>query len=116
MKTYDSGITSPATNLRAPTRTERINHAAAIVVMVLSLTALLTVLSGYIHPPQRPETDEGAAAHIFQLSVVALVPAILIFLATADWKQPWRKARPLTFTAAVLMLAFGALYYLEHYR
>ena len=100
----------------------RINRASGLVLIVLSLTALLTVLSGYrvsfkpfsIHPLP-PEPDEGTAAHIFQLSIVALVPAILLFLATADWRQPARSARPLAFSAAALVLAFGALYYLEHH-
>ena len=92
---------------------EQINRVSARVLIVLSLVALLAVLSGFTREPQ---PDEGAAAHIFQLSVVALVPMILLFLATADWKQPLRSARPLAFPAAVLILAFAALYYLEHYR
>jgi prepilin signal peptidase PulO-like enzyme (type II secretory pathway) len=94
-------------------RGQQINRVSGKVLIVLSLTALLAVLSGYTQPPQ---PDEGAAAHIFQLSLVALVPMILLFLATADWKQPLRSARPLTLPAAALFLAFGALYYLEHYR
>ena len=92
---------------------QQINRVSGKVVIVLSLTALLAVLSGYAQPPQ---PDEGAAAHIFQLSIVALVPMILLFLATADWREPWRSARPLAFSAVALLLAFGALYYLEHYR
>ena len=94
-------------------RGQQINNVSGKVLIVLSLTALLAVLSGYTQPPQ---PDEGAAAHIFQLSIVALVPVILLFLVTADWRQPSRSARPLTFPAAALVLAFGALYYLEHYR
>jgi hypothetical protein len=94
-------------------RRQQINRVSGKVVVVLSLAVLLAVLSGYIQPPQQ---DEGAAAHIFQLSIVALVPMILLFLVTADWKQPWRSARPLSFPAAALVLAFGALYFLEHYR
>jgi hypothetical protein len=81
--------------------------------MVLSVTALLMVLSGYTQPPQ---TDEGAVAHIFQLAIVALVPMVLLFVATADWRQPARSARPLAIPAAALAFAFAALYYLEHYR
>jgi prepilin signal peptidase PulO-like enzyme (type II secretory pathway) len=91
---------------------QQINRVSGKVLIVLSLTALLAVLSGYAQP-LRP--DEGAAAHIFQLSIAALVPTILLFIATADWRQP-RSARPLVFPAAALVLAFGALYYLEHYR
>jgi hypothetical protein len=41
---------------------------------------------------------------------------ILLFLATADRKQPLRSARPLVLPAVALALAFGLLYYLEHYR
>jgi cytochrome bd-type quinol oxidase subunit 2 len=92
---------------------QEINSVSGVAMLLLSFTALLAVLSGYTQPPQ---TDEGTAAHIFQLSIVALVPMILLFLATADWRQPVRSARPLAFAVAALVLAFGALYYLEHFR
>jgi hypothetical protein len=92
---------------------QQINRLSAKVIIVLSVLALLTVLSGYTQPP---EPDEGAAAYIFQLSVVAVALSILVFLVTADWKQPLRTVRPLAFPAAALALAFGALYYLEHFR
>jgi hypothetical protein len=94
-------------------RGQQINRIIGRVMIVLSLVALLTVLSGYTQPPQ---PDEGAGAHIFQLSIVLLLPVILLFLTTSDWKQPLRSARPLAFSAATLVLAFGALYHLEHYR
>jgi|ERR1700690_159194 len=94
---------------------ERINRISGRIVTGLSVLALLTVMSGYLQPPH-VETDEGAGAHIFQLSIVALVPTILLFFVTADWKKPLRSARTLVFPAAALVLAFGALYYLEHYR
>ncbi len=92
---------------------QKINRVSGKVIIVLSLTALLAVLSGYFQPPQ---PDEGSAAHIFQLSIVGLVPVILLFLATADWQQRWRSARPLALPVATLVVAFGALYYLEHYH
>jgi len=102
---------------------EQVHRVSGRVLIVLSLAALLAVLSGYrvsfqpfsIHP-QPPQPDEGTQAHVFQLSIVALAPAILLFLATADWKRPLRSARPLVFSAAAVVLAFGALYYLEHHR
>lgn len=94
-------------------RGQQINRVSRKVIIVLSLTALLAVFSGYFQPPQ---ADEGTAAHIFQLSIVALVPMGLLFLATGDWTKPLRSARPLAFPAATLVVAFAALYYLEHYR
>ena len=102
---------------------ERTHHVSSIVMVVLSLTALLTVLSAYrvsFDPfsifTQPPQPDEGTQAHIFQLSIVALAPTILLFLATADWKRPLRNARPLSISAVAVILAFGALYYFEHSR
>ena len=68
-----------------PHNGQQINRLSARVTLILSVLALLCVLSGYTQPPQ---ADEGAAAHIFQLSIVALVPMILLFLASADWKDP----------------------------
>jgi ABC-type transport system involved in cytochrome c biogenesis permease subunit len=94
-------------------REQQINRISFRIIVVLSFLALFAVFSGYAQPPQ---PDEGAAAHIFQLSIVALVPMTLLFFATADWKHPSRSVRPLAFPAAAAVLAFGALYCLEHYR
>jgi hypothetical protein len=92
---------------------ERINRMSSRVVTGLSVLALLTVISGYF---QAPQPDEGAAAHIFQLSIVLIVPTILLFFITADWKQPLRNLQALAVPGTALVLAFGALYYLEHWR
>jgi hypothetical protein len=100
---------------------EQINKISGIVLIVLSMIALLTMLSAYrvsFTPfsiyTQPPQPDEGTQAHIFQLSIVLLAPTILLFLATADWKRPLRIARPLAFSGAAVVLAFAALYYFEH--
>lgn len=94
-------------------RVQQINRVTSRALIALSLVALLAVLSGYF---QAPQPDEGAAAHIFQLAIVALVPMVLLFFATVDWKDPLRSTRVLEIPASALVLAFGALYYLEHYR
>ena len=78
---------------------------------MLSLLALLTVAAGYF---QAPLPDEGAAAHIFQLTIAACFLSGLVFMATADWHRPARVARPLALPATALVLAFSALFYLEH--
>lgn len=102
-------------------RAQRTNLVSTIGLIVLSLTALLTVLPAALravltgHMPT-PQPDEGAGAHIFQLSIVALAPMLFLFFATANWAQPWRHARRLAFPASAVVLAFGILYYFEHYR
>ncbi len=94
-------------------RAQQINQVAGVSLVILSLTALLTVLWGLTQPPL---PDEGIGAHVFQLSIVALLPVTLLFLGTADWSQPWRSTRPVAIAAICTVLAFGALYYLEHLR
>jgi len=92
---------------------ERFNRVSRRTLIVLSVTALVMVIAGFTQPPR---TDEGAAAHIFQIAVAAFAVVLCLFFATADWKQPSRSARPLAFPTSVLILAFAALYYLEHYH
>jgi uncharacterized membrane protein len=92
--------------------TQRLNYISGWLLAGFSLVALLTVLTGYF---QAPQADEGAAAHIFQLSVVLVLPAMVVFLATADWRQRRRSLRPLVISVIFLASAFAALYYLEHY-
>ena len=98
-------------------RGQQINFVSVVGLVVLSFTALLdVVVLGYLRPLPPPlRGDEGAGAHIFQLSIAALLPVGLVFLATADWTQPVRIVRRLAFPAVVVMAAFVALYYLEHY-
>jgi len=95
-----------------------VNRMTGTILIVLSFVALLTVLIGYTRPPYVVDgrADEGTLAHVFQLAIVALAPTLLLFLATSDRKQPLRVARFLALPATTLVLAFAALYYLEHYR
>ena len=100
-------------------RGDQVHRASGAGLIALSLTALLSVLTGayaVLVGDQNPfrEPDEGTGAHIFQLSVVALLPVGLLFLATADWTRPLRAAWPLALSGAVLVLAFVTLYYFEH--
>jgi hypothetical protein len=101
-------------------RAQQINRGATWGLILLSLTAFITVLPVALRgllggnlPPA--EADEGTAAHIFQLSIVALLPTALMFLATADWTRPWRIVRTLVVPAAAVVAAFALLYYIEHY-
>jgi len=95
---------------------EQVNRATGKAILALALIALLTVLLGYTVPRGTPEGDEGTGAHIFQLSIVLFAAAMVTYLATADWrKKPRQSALRLLPSAAVVMLAFAALYYLERH-
>lgn len=98
--------------------TQQLNRWSALAVLALSFAAALlvvvgasvTILSG---GRPGPPHDEGAAAHVFQLLIAALVPATVVFLATAEWQAPVRVARALALAGAFLVVAFGVLYYFE---
>lgn len=87
---------------------------SSAMIVVLSLTALATVLSAFLRPPQPAAADEGAAARIFQISIGLLLPFGLLFAATADWTDRARAVRPALVAAIAVVLAFALLYYLEH--
>jgi hypothetical protein len=102
-------------------RNETTNRVSGHVVLGLSVFAMLlavgaTVLAmlGKFNPS--PNGDEGAAAHLFQLAVALLLPAGLVYLVTADWRQPLKVAKRLIVPALALVVAFSTLYYLEHVR
>lgn len=93
---------------------EKLNIASSRVILVLSLIALATVVTGYLQPRHPAPTDEGAGAHIFQIAILLVVVAGLPFLFTADWKNPLRSAKRLVLPGITLVAAFTALYFLEH--
>ena len=90
------------------------NRVAGAVLVLLSLVLVGDVASGVANPPQPPPTDEGTQAHIFQLTVALLVPAMLAGVMTWDRARPLRTAWPLALAAAALVVSFAAVYYLEH--
>jgi hypothetical protein len=102
-------------------RGQRVHQVSTIGLVLLSMTAFVTVLLGLVLPAvlgghmPSPELDEGTGAHVFQLSIAAMAPVGLVFLATADWTQPLKNVRRLTLPAAAVVLAFGILYYFEKY-
>jgi len=97
----------------------RANRISTIALHVFAFTALLPLLlvvggglvTGHLPPPA---PDEGTGAHIFQLSILALLPTGMVFLTTADWTRPARLAWRLAAPALFLVVAFALLYYYEH--
>jgi peptidoglycan/LPS O-acetylase OafA/YrhL len=96
-------------------RTFSIERVSGGMALAFSLIALLTIAIAYLQPaPPTPPTDEGTLAHIFQVSVALFVPALLLFVATADWRRPRRGAALVAVCVLALAVAFVGLYLGEH--
>ena len=94
-------------------RREKINRVSGITPIVMSLLALSIVLIVVTTGWERDLKDEGTAAHLFQLLIVAQVPFIVTFFATADWKRFMAVAWPLAFQIGALLLALGSIAYFK---
>lgn len=86
---------------------QKINRISAIVPIALSLMAFGVVIVAVLTGWGKGGADEGAGAHIFQLLIVAEVPFILVFAATAEWKKARRVAGLMSLQGAGLVLAFA---------
>jgi len=93
----------------------RMSRAGLTILAAAALSVVLPLwygmLTGHVPPPGG---DEGASAHIFQLCLASLVPTGLLFLATADWRQPGQAIRRVALPAVLVALALGTVFYLEH--
>ena len=64
----------------------RLNRAAALLPLLLSALAFALVVAN-VAAGVSPQPDEDASAHLWQLLMVAQLPLIVLFLATADWRR-----------------------------
>jgi hypothetical protein len=61
---------------------------SALLPIAMSLVALATVLGHVALYGSAREADEGTAAHIFQLLMIAQVPTIAFFATKWLWRAP----------------------------
>ena len=78
--------------------------------IALSLSALAIVV-GNVAPGVPREPDENAWAHLFQLAMVAQVPLLGLFLATANWVRPRSALILLAGQLCSIAAALGALWW-----
>lgn len=80
-----------------------LKHPSAFLPVAMSAGALACVLIFLaLHGPA-PQVDEGTAAHIFQLLMVAQLPVVLFFAVKWIPQSPWQAA-----TVLVLQLVAAA--------
>ena len=89
-----------------------IRTRSAILPVAMSLAAIALVVGhaavfGVVH-----EADEGTAAHIFQLLMVAQVPVVAFFAVKWLPRLPRQALRVLALNACLWLVAFAAVYWL----
>ena len=90
---------------------QKIHNFSRVAPVIMSLLALALIIEGLAQfGLHHREVDEGWQAHLFQLLMVLQVPIVLLFAATANWKQPGGVLQVLGLQAAAWVAAFGALY------
>ena len=101
-----------------PTTREVLCCPTALLPVALALGALLIVLTHIAFFGSAAGPDEGAAAHVWQVLMVAQIPALALF--TTKWFHRARRSafRVLTLQGAAIILSIGAaamapLYFLQ---
>ena len=82
----------------------------ASAAIALSLSASAMVL-GNVAAGVPPQPDEDNWAHLFQLAMVAQVPLLALFLATADWFRTRSTFILLAAQLSSVAAAVGALWW-----
>ena len=90
---------------------QNMNLIAATISIVLAVQAFLIVLLVITTGWDRGLSDEGPAAHIFQILITAEGLFTLGFLATADWKR----LRQLSQVVGALIAIFAATFAMGHF-
>ena len=68
-------------------RSRTISRIAGVLPLILSAASFSLIIFSVTTGWELGGSDEGAAAHIFQLMMSAQLPLIAIFLFTADWRD-----------------------------
>ena len=90
-----------------------LKRPSAWLPIAMSFAALGTVfvffaMFGVVH-----ETDEGAAAHIFQLLMAGQVPIVVFFAITWLPQRPRQALWVLMFQIAAALIAFAPVFFLK---
>lgn len=89
-----------------------LKQPSAYLPLAMSLAALTLVIAhaavfGVVH-----ETDEGAAAHIWQILMAAQLPIVAYFMLRWLHQQVWSALRVLFLLALTWLANFAAVYWL----
>jgi hypothetical protein len=88
-----------------------LKHPSAFLPLTMSFAALITVLLHIVIFGIAREADEGAAAHIFQLLMVAEVPIIVFFLIKWLPQTPKQALQILALQAGAVLTALAPVFF-----
>lgn len=88
-----------------------INRLAGTAPIAMSFLALLVVTVALVTGSAKGQTDEGAAAHVWQLLMVAQLPLLAVFVATADWTRSPRVVATMALQALSIAAALAPVAY-----
>jgi hypothetical protein len=90
---------------------QKIQNFSRLAPLIMSLLSLALIIEGLVQfGLHHREVDEGWQTHLFQLLMLLQVPIVLLFAATANWKQPRRTLLVLGLQAAAWSASLGPLY------
>jgi hypothetical protein len=86
---------------------------SAFLPIAMSLAALVTVLVHVVMFGAVREADEGTAAHIFQLLMIAQVPIVAFFAIKWLPRFPRQALQVLALQAGAMLAAFAPVFFLN---
>jgi hypothetical protein len=89
-----------------------LKEPSAYLALALALACLALVVGHFAVYGNLHEVDEGAAAHIFQILMVAQVPIVGYFAIKWLPRSPTEAVQVLAMWAAVVIAAFAGVYFL----
>lgn len=95
-------------------RLNRIKHPSAFLPIAMSLVALGTILVFIALHGTAPQSDEGAAAHFWQILMSAQLPIVLYFAVRFLPTEP-RQALPVLALQLLAALAAATPVFLLHW-
>ena len=95
-----------------------IKHPSAFLPVAMSLTSLAVVLAAVVYGAAHTggvlhDSDEGPAAHIFQLLMTAQVPIVIFFAIKWLRRAPGQTLRILALQAAAWLAGCAPVYFLH---
>ena len=89
-----------------------LKEPSAYLSIALALACLALVVGHFAVYGNLHEVDEGAAAHIFQILMVAQIPVVGYFAFKWLPRNPIQAVQVLAVWAAVVIAAFAGVYFL----